>query len=70
MRSAKHIQQLCEPLVPLNMDWAIMEGCARETDNQKSAQKSTSNPQGQASSSRRQATKGIHTIHGEKSQRT
>ena len=70
MCSANHIQQLCEPLVPLNMDWAIMEGCTHETDNQKSAQKSTSNPQGQASSSRHQATKGIHTIHGEKSQRT
>ena len=50
MHSAKHIQQLCKTLIPLDMDWAIMEGSAHETDNQKSTQQSTSNPQGQASS--------------------
>ena len=50
MRDAKHIQKLCEPLTPLDIDWAIMQGCAREIDHHKSMQ-ATNIPQSQASSS-------------------
>jgi len=51
MRDAKHIQQLCTPLTPLDMDWAITEGCAREIDAQKSMQQAGNVPQTHASSS-------------------
>ena len=51
MRDAKHVQRLCEPLTPLDTDWAIMQGCACETDHQKSMQQTTNISQPQASSS-------------------
>ena len=52
MCDAKHVQRLCEPLTPtLDTDWAIMQGCARETDHQKSMQQTTNISQPQASSS-------------------
>jgi hypothetical protein len=62
MRDAKHIQKLCEPLIPLDTDWAIMQGCAHETDYQKSMQHSTNISQPQASSSGLHS-RGSHASH-------
>lgn len=58
MRDAKHIQKLCTPLTPVDMDWAITEGCAREINAQKSTQPAGNAPQTHASSSNLQMTRG------------
>ena len=57
MCDAKHMQKLCTPLTPVDMDWAITEGCAREINAQKSTQPAGNAPQTHASSSNLQGTR-------------